>query len=187
MFEPRPNVAGLLDVELAHVLLGADDFHLVPQLVGEPDFLRNAIHQNNGRRKIGSVHFDIFQPDNPIDERLQNLDVFYAIQLQGLGDFAENALGHFQALARQLENMVFGLQVPSQPDEDRDDEPAEEEAKDKTAEIFQLRGRPAPDRFFRHGSSSIKVAAEHKHGGKPTLPRGGSRAPPRDDNSTRLR
>src|SRR5205823_1533606 len=80
----------LLDVELAHFLLGADDFHLVPQLVGESDFLRNAIHQNNGRRKIGSVHLDVFQPDNAIDERLQNLDVFYPIQLQRLGDFAEN-------------------------------------------------------------------------------------------------
>ena len=119
----------------------ADDLHLVPQLVGQPDFLRNAVDQNNGRRKIGSVHLDVFQPDNPINERLQNLDVFHAIQLQRFGNFAENALRRFQALTRQLEHLVLGFQVSPKSDEDRDDEPAEKEAEDETAEVFQLRYR----------------------------------------------
>ena len=123
----------LFNVELAHFLLGADDFDLVPKLVREPDFLGKAIDQNNGRRKIGSVHLDIFQPDDPIDERLQNLDVFHPIQLKAFGDFAEDSPGRFQSLVRQLEDLVLRLEVPPKPDEDRDDEPAKEEAKDETA------------------------------------------------------
>ena len=119
--------------KFAHVFLGADNFHLVPEFVCEPDFLGNAIQQNNGRRKIGSVHLDIFQPDYPIDERLQNLDVFHPIQLKAFGDFAEDSPGRFQSLVRQLEDLVLRLEVPPKPDEDRDDEPAKEEAKDETA------------------------------------------------------
>jgi NDP-sugar pyrophosphorylase family protein len=131
--------------------------------------LRKAIDQNNGRRKIGSVHLDIFQPDNPVDERLQNFDVFHSIQLQAFSGLAENSFRYFQALARQFENLVLRFEVSAETDEDRDDQPAKEKAEDETSEIFQLRRCPAPERFFRHGTSSIKVAAKHKHRGLPLL------------------
>src|SRR5207237_6919687 len=111
---------------------------------------RNPIQQNNRRRKIGSIHLDVFQADDSVDERLQYFDVFYAIQLQGLGNLAENAFGHFQALVGQLKDLVLRFQISPEPDEDRDDEPAKKKAEDEKAQIFQLRRRPATDRYFLH-------------------------------------
>src|SRR6478609_5088132 len=58
--------------------------------------------------------------------------------------------------------MVLRFQISPETDEDGNDEPAEKKAEDEAAEVFQLRGCPAPDRFFRHGFSFIKPAAEHK-------------------------
>src|SRR2546430_950532 len=79
-----------------------------------------------------------------------------------LGDFTENALGHFQALGRELEDIVFRLKITGERDEDRHDEPAKETRQDEEAKVFDLRGGPAPDRFFRHGSSFIRAGTEHK-------------------------
>src|SRR4051812_48139043 len=58
--------------------------------------------------------------------------------------------------------MVLRFKISPEPDKDWNDQPAKQEAEDETAEIFQLRRRAAPDRFFRHGPSSIKPGAKHK-------------------------
>jgi hypothetical protein len=67
---------------------------------------------------------------------LQDLDVFHAIQLQRLGDLAENAVRDLEALVGQLKNTIFRFEITRKRDEDRHDEPAKKAAENEQAEIF---------------------------------------------------
>ncbi len=57
--------------------------------------------------------------------------------------------------------MVFRLKKPCHRDEDRHNEPAKQTAQNKEAEVFLLRRRAAPDRFF-HDISFSQLAFQHK-------------------------
>ena len=63
----------------------------------------------------------------------------YPVQFEGLGDFAENARGDFEALGRQLENFAFCLEVAGQREKDRHDEPAKQTTQKIYAEMLPLR------------------------------------------------
>jgi len=70
---------------------------------------------------------------------LPRLEIFHPIQLQRVSYFAENALGDFEPLSRQLVNLIFRLEITGERNKDRHDEPAKKSAQNENAEILPLR------------------------------------------------
>jgi len=70
---------------------------------------------------------------------LLHLEVFHAIQFQGVSYFAENAFGNFEPLSRQFVNLIFRLEITGERNKDRHDEPAKKSAQNEDAEILPLR------------------------------------------------
>src|ERR1700736_2149474 len=97
---PSPLEPGSFDVDFANAFLLTNGFDLVSNFVSQPDMMRDGFDENERRRGIRSVELDVFDAAQSIEKRLPGLNVFHAIQLEGVDQFAKNALAHFQSFVR---------------------------------------------------------------------------------------
>ena len=74
-----------------------------------------------------------------MEKGLSRFDIFDAIQFQCVGHFTEDAFGDLQSFRREFVNLVFGLEITRDRDENRYDEPAEKRADNECAKVFPLR------------------------------------------------
>ena len=115
---PRPVEPGLLDVDFANAFLLTNGLDLVSNFVPESDMVRNRFDENERRRSVRSVELDVFNAAESIDKRLLRFDIFHAIQFEGVGHLAKNALGRFQSFAGELVNPAFRLEITPAGDKD---------------------------------------------------------------------
>jgi hypothetical protein len=135
----RRRARTLFHVDFADAFLLAHGFDLVAHFIGERDLARNRFEQDERRRSVGSGNVDVFDLEHPVKKRLSCLDVFDPVKLEGVGDFAENTFGDFQALGGEFVDFIFRLEIAGERDEDWHDEPAKEGAQNEDAEVFRLR------------------------------------------------
>ncbi len=88
------------------------------------------------RPKYSIAHF---HTERAIKKWLPRLEVLDPIQLERVGDFAENAFGDLQPLGRQLINFIFRLEISRQRNKDRHGQPTKERAENVHAKVFPLR------------------------------------------------
>jgi hypothetical protein len=153
----------LFDVDLAHAFLLTDDFDLIANLVGKPDGVRDRFDENEWRRRVGGIHLDVLHAEQSIQKRLSRLDVFHTVQFQRVGHLAKNTFRDFQSLARQLIDFIFRLEITSERNKDRHNEPAEERAQNIHAKVFPLRRTAPPNGLFRHVELLARCLQSHKH------------------------
>src|SRR6266404_3621997 len=87
---------------------------MVADLVCERGRARDGVDRDKGRGNVGRIYLDIFQPNKAIQKRLACFQIFYAIELQGVGHFAENAFARLEALGGELINLALGLKITDQ-------------------------------------------------------------------------
>ena len=110
----------LFNVELANAFLHPNSFDGIPNFIGETDFLRHGIDEDQWSRGVGGIDVDVFNAEKALRKRLARLQIFHAIKFESIGDLIENTLGNFQSLTGQLVNFVFGLEETGERDENRD-------------------------------------------------------------------
>src|SRR5438067_1451573 len=67
--------ADLLDVDLAYAFIAPNDFHLVADLVRQPDTSGHGVDDDERRGSIGGVQLHVFDSDQSIKERLPGLEI----------------------------------------------------------------------------------------------------------------
>ena len=75
----------LFDIDLAHALLLADGFHLVPRQVAQSYGLRDGINQHQWTGCVGRSQLHVFNADQSANKRLASLNVLNPIKLKRVG------------------------------------------------------------------------------------------------------
>src|SRR5688500_4947303 len=94
---------------------------------------------------VGRPERDRAEREDPLPERLVELVIVHAVELELVDRLVEHALAQLQPLGRELVLDVAQHEPFPDCDEDRHDEPAEERAQDVQRQVQDLRRSSTPD------------------------------------------